>query len=243
MQSGQTGDEAAVDVSGGSRRGREMPLEVQHIRDALRREFTSRISMADYEGRAGTDLDNAFLSRSLAARAARILTDCSSDEAAAGVIDGRDDFGIDAVAFSASGSELWLIQAKWSDRGQAGFNTAAAHKLIHGLKKLDNRDFDQFNVRLQSLADRVRGVLGLPTCKVFLIVAVVGEGETLRGDRGDPKGSSNRFRRLGTHSRTPGTKPSGFSSCGSRRSSSRANNDRCHDVGRLAFARDPLSSI
>ncbi|WP_290050372.1 AIPR family protein [Amycolatopsis solani] len=176
MRSGQTGDEAAVDVSGGSRRGREMPLEVQHIRDALRREFTSRISMADYEGRAGTDFDNAFLSRALAARAARILTDCSSDEAAAGVIDGRDDFGIDAVAFSASGSELWLIQAKWSDRGQAGFNTAAAHKLIHGLKKLDNRDFDQFNVRLQSLADRVRGVLGLPTCKVFLIVAVVGEG-------------------------------------------------------------------
>jgi hypothetical protein len=161
---------------GDSQRGRVMPLEVQHIRDALRREFEQRIPMADYEGRSEKDLENAFLSRALSARAARLLTDCTSDEAAAGVIDGRDDFGIDAVAFSASGSELWLIQAKWSGKGQAGFDTAAAHKLVHGLKKLDNRDFDQFNPRLQSLADRVRGVLGRPTCKVYLVVAVVGEG-------------------------------------------------------------------
>ncbi|MFC9877895.1 AIPR family protein [Nocardia salmonicida] len=158
------------------RSGRGTPLEVQHIRDALKREFATRISMTDYEGRQPHERENAFLSRALSAKAARMLTDCTSDEAAVGVIDGRNDFGIDAVAFSASGAAMWLIQAKWSDKGQAGFDTAAAHKLIHGLKKLDNREFDRFNARLQLLADRVRSVFAIPTCKIYLVVAVLGEG-------------------------------------------------------------------
>ncbi len=160
----------------GQQSGRRTPLEVQHIRDALKREFSALISMSDYEGRQPHERENAFLSRALSAKATRILTDCTPDEAAAGVIDGRNDFGIDAVGFSASGSEMWLIQAKWSDKGQAGFDTAAAHKLIHGLKKLDNRDFDHFNARLQLLADRVRAVFSIPTCKIYLVVAVLGEG-------------------------------------------------------------------
>ncbi|MFC4562844.1 AIPR family protein [Nocardiopsis mangrovi] len=153
-----------------------VPLEVQHIRSALLREFQSRISMADFEKKDLQERQRSLLSRAVSAKAARILTDCTSDEAAVGVIDGRDDFGIDCVAFSASGSELWLIQAKWSDKGAAGFDTQAALKLVHGLKKLDNRDFDHFNERLQELANRVHGVLRLPTCKVNLVIALVGEG-------------------------------------------------------------------
>ncbi|MGV9616820.1 AIPR family protein [Nocardia xishanensis] len=133
--------------------------------------------MSDYESRQPHERENAFLSRALSAKAARMLTDCTSDEAAAGVIDGRNDFGIDAVGFSASGSTMWLIQAKWSNKGQAGFDTAAAHKLIHGLKKLDNRDFDHFNARLQLLAERVRSVFAIPTCKIYLVVAVLGDGQ------------------------------------------------------------------
>lgn len=153
-----------------------MPLEVRHVRDALIREFEPLISLADYEKRQPSERENAFNSRALSARAARMLTDCTSEEAAESVIDGRDDFGIDAVAFSASAPELWLIQAKWSDKGKAGFDTSAAHKLVHGLKKLDNRDFDQFNERFRRLADRVRSVLDVPTCKVVLVIAVMGEG-------------------------------------------------------------------
>jgi AIPR protein len=153
-----------------------MPLEVRQVREALLREFADRISMDDFEKKDAGERESALLSRATSAKAARILTDCTSDEAAVGVIDGRDDFGIDSVAFSASGTELWLIQAKWKDSGTAGFDTAAALKLIHGLKKLDNRDFDHFNERLRILGDRVHGVLKLPTCKVHLVVALMGDG-------------------------------------------------------------------
>ncbi|MEK8144725.1 hypothetical protein NKH18_33150 [Streptomyces sp. M10(2022)] len=44
-------------------------------------------------------------------------------------------------------------------------------------EKLDNRDFDKFNERFRRLADRVRSVLDVPTCKVFLVIAVMGEGQ------------------------------------------------------------------
>ncbi|MFD9235025.1 AIPR family protein [[Kitasatospora] papulosa] len=153
-----------------------MPLEVQHIKKALLREFRELISMEDFEKKDPKERETALLSRAVSAKAARILADCTSEEAAAGVIDGRDDFGIDCVAFSASGSEIWLIQAKWKDKGTAGFDTEAALKLVHGLKKLDNRDLDHFNERLQLLSDRVHGVLQLPTCKVNLVIALIGDG-------------------------------------------------------------------
>ncbi|MFF7405424.1 AIPR family protein [Streptomyces sp. TR1341] len=170
-----------------------IPLEVQHIRRALLREFAGRISMDDFEKKDPKERETALLSRAVSAKAACILADCTSDEAAAWVIDGRDDFGIDCVAFSASGSELWLIQAKWKDKGTAGFDTEAALKLVHGLKKLDNRDLDHFNERLQLLADRVHGVLRLPTCKVNLVVALMGDGRLSPETRNILDEAANEF--------------------------------------------------
>ncbi|MFK0020918.1 AIPR family protein [Streptomyces sp. NPDC090798] len=174
-----------------------MPLEVQHIRSALLREFRGRISMKDFEKKDPKEKETALLSRAVSAKAASILTDCTSDEAAAGVIDGRDDFGIDCVAFSTSGSELHLIQAKWKDKGTAGFDTEAALKLVHGLKKLDNRDLDHFNDRLQLLADRVHGVLRLPTCKVNLVIALIGDGRLSIETQNILKEAAHEFGGLG----------------------------------------------
>ncbi|MCK1818898.1 AIPR family protein [Streptomyces sp. XM83C] len=177
--------------------GQDVPLEVQHIRKALLKEFGQRISMEDFEKKDPKERETALLSRAVSAKAARILTDCTSDEAAAGVIDGRDDFGIDCVAFSASGSEIYLIQAKWKDKGTAGFDTAAALKLVHGLKKLDNRDLDHFNERLQLLSDRVHGVLRLPTCKVYLVIALMGDGRLSQETRDILDEAAREFGGLG----------------------------------------------
>ncbi|MFD0447305.1 AIPR family protein [Streptomyces indonesiensis] len=163
-------------MSGNTRGGRRIPREVHQVREALLREFDGLINVDDITHPDPVERQRAFLSRALAAKAARRLTDCTPEEAAATVIDGEHDFGIDAVAFSAAATEMWLIQAKWSDKGTAGFNTEAANKLVRGLKKLDNRDFDQFNERFQRLADRVQSVLNSHTCKVVLVVAVMGDG-------------------------------------------------------------------
>ncbi|MCX4825570.1 AIPR family protein [Streptomyces sp. NBC_01142] len=156
------------------------PLEVRHIRDALAREFTDLIDMSDHAHREPTALDTAFLSRATAAKTVRILTGCGPEEAAEAVIDGRDDLGIDAVAFSLAVPELWLIQAKWSHQGTAQLTPDGARRLVEGMRKLAEREFDRFNVRFQRLANRVDDVLTSPRCKMHLVVAVMGDGRASR---------------------------------------------------------------
>ncbi|MGH3492919.1 MAG: AIPR family protein [Sciscionella sp.] len=133
--------------------------------------------MRDFEGGSEDGRATAFLSRALAAKAVRRLTGCSSADAAAAVIDGRDDYGIDAVAFSSSAPEMWLVQAKWSDRYRGGFDTEAANKLVRGFRQMDEQAFGRFNHRFQAIGDRVREVLADPRCKITLVIAVMGPGE------------------------------------------------------------------
>jgi hypothetical protein len=61
-----------------------MPLEVQHIRRALLREFQDRISMDDFEKRDPKERETALLSRVVSAKAARILADCTPDTVSSG---------------------------------------------------------------------------------------------------------------------------------------------------------------
>ncbi|MFE7780066.1 AIPR family protein [Streptomyces nigrescens] len=149
-----------------------MPLEVQQVRQALTSEFDGLIELGD--SKFVQDRERLFLSRALAAKAVRIVTDCTAEEAAAAVTDGPDDFGIDAVAVSPATGELWLVQAKWSDRGSARFAAADANKLLYAFLNLDNLQFDRFNARLQAFADRIQKVLAQPAPRVHLVAAVMG---------------------------------------------------------------------
>jgi hypothetical protein len=159
-------------------RGQEIiSRQVRHVRDALITEFSTLIDMEDFAGRSEPERMTAFLSRALAAKAVRRLTGCLSEAGAASVIDGRDDYGIDAVAFTNGAPELWLVQAKWSDNYRAGFNTEAANKLVRGFRQMDEQAFGRFNQRFQALADGVKEILADPRCKVILVIAVMGPGE------------------------------------------------------------------
>lgn len=151
--------------------------QIRHVRDALQAEFRGLITMEDATPPGREPPTAAFLSRALAAKAVRILTSCSSEEAAGAVIDGRDDYGIDAVAFSDDLPELWLVQAKWKDKGTAGFDTEAANKLVRGFRQMDEQSFGRFNDRFQVKADRVKEVLADPRCQVRLVIALMGPGD------------------------------------------------------------------
>ena len=117
--------------------------------------------------------EQAFLSRALAALVVRDLTGCDSASAATSVIDGRDDIGIDAVAVDESASHLWLVQSKWSDSGRAGFGVAEALKFIDGLRHIDTRQFDRFNIKFRNLADRVAAVLANPRSRITMVPALM----------------------------------------------------------------------
>ncbi|MFD3944089.1 AIPR family protein [Streptomyces sp. NPDC058579] len=159
-------------MTAGSNPEAARPLQVRQVRQALAREFDGLIDVGD--GGFSRYREILFFSRALAAKAVRIATDCTSQEAATAVTDGADDFGIDAVAVSSATGELWLIQAKWSDQGTAQFTSADASKLLNAFRMLDNLDFDRFNARFQGFADRIHSVLAQPMSQVHLVAAVMG---------------------------------------------------------------------
>ncbi|MFY1598363.1 AIPR family protein [Micromonospora sp. WMMD737] len=155
---------------------KEIPRHVRQIQDALIEEFQDLIDVSDIKSTDPVQRRLQFLSRALAARAVRHLTGCTSVEAATAVIDGRDDYGIDAVAVSDGSPELWLVQAKWSDFGQAGIDTGSANKLVRGFKQMDDQEFGRFNDRFRKIEPQVRAVLSEAFCRVVLVVAVMGDG-------------------------------------------------------------------
>jgi len=104
----------------------------------------------------------------------RSRTSWKSTAAATTVIDGRDDHGIDAVAITEGIPRLWLVQAKWSDQGRAGFSVADTLKLIEGLRLIDQREFVRFNSRFQRFAEQINSVMQDPQVKITLVVALMG---------------------------------------------------------------------
>lgn len=154
----------------------QSPNQVRQVRQALLREFSELIDLSNVETSRPEEVEKQLLSRSLAALAVRKLTGCSSQVAAETVIDGRHDQGIDAVALADGTSEVFLVQAKWSERGTAGIDTAAAHKMVAGFRQIEDRRFERFNARFQAMAEKLRAVLAEPHLRVTLVQAVMGDG-------------------------------------------------------------------
>jgi hypothetical protein len=151
-----------------------VPREVGLIAAAIKREFGDLISVDDMPNPDPRQREQNLLSRGLAALIARQLTGCDSQTAAGFVVDGFDDYGIDAVAMLEGAPRLWLIQSKWSDQGRASFKMNDALQLINGFKRIDQNQYDRLNDRYAGLADQINRVLDHPHAHVTLLVAVMG---------------------------------------------------------------------
>ncbi|MFJ3221235.1 AIPR family protein [Kitasatospora sp. NPDC086801] len=163
-------------MSGKRTPGHAMPLQVRQIRHALSTEFAEHIDLGDVRaGASPEEREQVFLTRALSAKAAALLTGYAAEDAARTVIDGAHDSGIDAIAFSPTRPELWLIQAKWSDRGAARPSADTVMALLGGLNRIVNRRYEQFNSRLQPLADRIDETLASPYVRINLVLAVMGD--------------------------------------------------------------------
>ncbi|WP_234435742.1 AIPR family protein [Streptomyces sp. NRRL F-2747] len=149
------------------------PLELHQMRAALTQAYRGVIDESDLQRNSEAERERAFLSRAVAATAIRRVTGWEHKTCAEAVIDGSDDNGIDAVAVM-DGTQVWLVQAKWSDKGTAGFHTDAARGFVDGLRLLEQRQFDAFNDKLQRFAPLLASAMGDPNLKINLVIAVVG---------------------------------------------------------------------
>ncbi|MGW0999580.1 AIPR family protein [Streptomyces sp. NPDC002523] len=156
-------------------------IELRQVRARLVATYTSLIDLADFPHHSPHARELALLHRALAAEAARILTGCGAEEAAAAVVDGVGDQGIDAVITSSSGDDIWFIQAKWSEKAQARVGEADALKLLHGLRQIADRRYEGFNSRIRGLSSRIDEVLSSPGSRVHLVTALAaGDGRLTR---------------------------------------------------------------
>jgi hypothetical protein len=121
---------------------RESPLEITHLRDRLRQDFTGRLP----EALSGSleERERNFLSRALAAFAIQGLSGCTVDEAVAAVVDGSGDSGIDAIHYVPTSHRLWIVQSKFFADGQGEPSVGDVSKFRNGLEALLHGQFDGF---------------------------------------------------------------------------------------------------
>ncbi|MFE6101789.1 AIPR family protein [Streptomyces laurentii] len=153
----------------------DLNTQVRQVGNALQAVYADLLDTSDLAAKyAGEAFETRRTSRALAAQAVRIVTGFSPKDAAATVIDGDLDQGIDAIAV-VEGAEphVYLVQSKWSAKGSAKDERKAVLELLAGLRLIDEENFAPFNPRGKRLAERAKSVMDQGAVKVTQVVVLM----------------------------------------------------------------------
>lgn len=154
-----------------------IPLPVLRVRNFLLREYKELIDLSNLrKGCSEHERNQNLLSRALAALTIRHLSGCSREQAAAAVIDGDKDQGIDALRVDSDTQDLprlLLVQSKWSDKGKGSFDQNDARTLSDGLRYLTNTEYEQFNDRFRLFVNQVHRAVTTPGARIVLVITVM----------------------------------------------------------------------
>lgn len=117
-------------------------LKNSRINSYIEQNFTGLIDVSRVSEH---DRATILLTRGVAALAVISFTGCGFDDAAEAVVDGGGDNGIDAISYDGYTNTVYFVQSKWSRDGNKTIDEAAAHKMIRGVQKLLELDFEGFN--------------------------------------------------------------------------------------------------
>ncbi|MDK2125970.1 AIPR family protein [Parachitinimonas caeni] len=94
-------------------------------------------------------------SRGLVAICLASLASTTYSELKSYIIDGSGDNGIDGVFYDHPRNNLFVVQAKWSERGSSTIDTGDLRKFIAGTYDLLNEDWGKFNDRLRYISSSI----------------------------------------------------------------------------------------
>ncbi|HSH55359.1 MAG TPA: hypothetical protein VK983_00875, partial [Candidatus Limnocylindrales bacterium] len=120
----------------------EIPFEITHVSEHLRRSFTGILPEATSGSADAKEIN--FLSRSLAAFVIHKLSGCALNVAADSVVDGGGDGGIDAIHYAETTNILWVVQSKFHRNGRGEPDLGSVSKFKNGLENLLLGTFDAF---------------------------------------------------------------------------------------------------
>ena len=119
-------------------------------------------------------LENFFLTRGLAAYAVHYLAQATVDDACAGVTDGGDDNGIDAVHYDPVEKRLYIVQSKWIHSGSGEPENGDVKKFIAGIKDLFDLSFERFNKKVNEKKASITAALTDPATKYEIVLVYTG---------------------------------------------------------------------
>lgn len=145
------------------------------IRNYLKETFSGIIDMEDYSGKPQKEIDNAFLTRSLAALSIMSLGNASVREAADSITDGYGDNGIDAIYYQKSEKILYLVQTKWRNDGTGSVDRGDFQKFIQGVRYLTVPRLEKFNKKVNDKKDVIESALNDADTKCMFVLTYTGQ--------------------------------------------------------------------
>lgn len=152
----------------------EVPIEMFRLPENIRAILQGKLPEAttgDAEER-----ERNFLSRALAAYAIHKLGGATVDEAAASVVDGGGDGGIDAVYHAPSNNILWIVQSKFIATGRGEPALGDVTKFKTGLENFLQGNFEAFreNALWAAIIPRLQVIFGSGTLQVRAVLVYTG---------------------------------------------------------------------
>ena len=158
-------------------------LHVTQIQDRLGSTVAPYIDVSDLAGHPADEIVKARNSRALAAFVAMKMADLEPAAAAASVVDGPGDNGIDVVVALPDESRLIVIQSKWAEDSRGSVALDDLIKFRDGLDDLVQLKWDRFNSKMQGRVEDIQPLLLSPSIRIEIIFAHMGTGDITTDSR------------------------------------------------------------
>lgn len=137
-------------------------IHVRRIASFLHKEYSHLIDLEDVASRPQPEKTHCFLSRSQAALALSHVAGIDREAAAASVVDGFNDNGVDAIYFDEEVKAVYVVQSKWVQSGNGTIDLGSIQKFLAGFRDLLSARFERFNekilARQASLESALEGI-------------------------------------------------------------------------------------
>ena len=113
--------------------------------------FGNSVDMSEKSTAPDHDQEAARVTRCLAAFIPYYFASADAKAAAASVIDGPNDNGIDSIFYDQQEKVLYVVQSKWEADGNGSIADGDTLKFIAGFRDLINLRFSRFNKRFDKI--------------------------------------------------------------------------------------------
>lgn len=147
-------------------------IHVNHIQSAIDKRFRSLIDLSDAKSQ---EVEDALLTRGLSAFVIAELSGAEDKIAAASVLDGYGDNGIDALYFDADERICYLVNSKWMKSGNGSVDVGSILKFKQGVHDFFLGNLDAFGPKMKKVSPPIVEILADSRNTFTLVVAYTGQ--------------------------------------------------------------------